>query len=131
MSVEPRASKSVPELFGDLMQEATELLRAEGRLIRAELSDKVTQVQIAGGSLAAGAICLLVALIVLAQALVIALAKMMEPGWAALIVGVVLALIGVALLYKGKKNLDPANLTPTRTAEQFRKDSKLVREHTQ
>ncbi|WP_137390199.1 phage holin family protein [Rhodoligotrophos defluvii] len=130
MSAEPRESRSFSELLADLMQEATELFRTEGRLIRAELADKFTQVQVAGGSLAAGAICLLVALIVLVQALVIALSKVMEPGWAALIVGVVLAAIGAVLLAKGKKNLEPANLAPSRSAEQFRKDSKLVREQT-
>lgn len=128
MSVEPRDNRTFPELLGNLMHETSELLRTEGRLIRAELSDKLTQIQVAGGSLAAGAICLLVALIVLAQALVIALAEMMDPGWAALIVGVVIAAIGVGLLYKGKKDLEPSSLAPNETAEQLRRDGRLVKE---
>lgn len=128
MASDSTQHKSVTDLVSELVNETTALVRAESRLIRAELSDKVRQVEMAGGSLAAGAILLLVALIVLAQALVVALSNLMDPGWAALIVGVVLALIGVALLAKGRKDLDPASLQPDRTERQLKKDTQLVKE---
>lgn len=124
----PRESKSIPDLLSDLLRETTELFRTEGQLIRSEISDKIRQVMIGGGSVAAGAICLLVALNVLAAAVVAALSEIMDAGWAALIVGVVIAIIGVALLMKGKRDLEPANLTPDRTANQLRQDGKLVKE---
>ena len=127
---EPRDTRSVPDLIGDVLRETTELFRTEGKLIRAEISDKIAQVQVGGGSIAAGAICLLVALVVLAQALVIALAHVVGAGWAALIVGVLLALVGVALLAKGKKDLETVSLTPDRTVEQLQKDGRLVKEQT-
>lgn len=130
MSVDPQSSRSVPDLLTDLLRETTELFRTEGRLIRAEISDKITQVQIGGGSLAAGAICLLVSLIVLAGALVVALGKVMDPAWAALLVGVVIAVIGVLLLAKGKKDLETVSLTPDRTLGQLQKDGQLVKEQT-
>ncbi|KQT43059.1 hypothetical protein ASG43_16170 [Aureimonas sp. Leaf454] len=132
MTVEPRDNKSIPDLLADLMREATDLFRSEGQLIRSELSDKLTQLQVGGGSIAAGAICLLVALLTLTAALVTAVSKIGEPdigpGWAALIVGAVIAVIGVLLLAKGKKDLEPSNLTPTRTARQLGEDGKLVKE---
>ncbi|WP_062208796.1 phage holin family protein [Aureimonas sp. AU12] len=127
---EPRDTRSVPDLIGDVLRETTELFRTEGKLIRAEISDKIAQVQVGGGSIAAGAICLLVALVVLAQALVIALAHVVGAGWAALIVGVVIALVGVALLAKGKKDLETVSLTPDRTLQQLQKDGRLVKEQT-
>jgi len=130
MSVEPREARSVPDLIGDVLRETTELFRTEGKLIRAEISDKIAQVQVGGGSIAAGAICLLVALIVLAQALVIALAHLVGEGWSALIVGVAIALVGVALLAKGKKELETVSLTPDRTVEQLQKDGRMVKEQT-
>ncbi|MET0257744.1 MAG: phage holin family protein [Methylobacterium sp.] len=130
MSVEPREARSVPDLIGDVLRETTELFRTEGKLIRAEISDKITQVQVGGGSVAAGGICLLVALIVLAQALVIALAHVVGAGWSALIVGVAIALVGVALLAKGKKELETVSLTPDRTVEQLQKDGRMVKEQT-
>lgn len=128
----PRETRSVPDLIGDLMREGNELLRTEGRLIRSEISDKIRQVEVGGGSILAGAICLLVALNVLAAALVAALANVaqMGPAWAALIVGVVIAAIGAMLLAKGKKDLEPSNLTPEMTAQQLRKDGQLVKEQT-
>jgi hypothetical protein len=125
-----REPRSVPDLLSDLLRETTELFRTEGRLIRAEISDKVSQLQVGGGSLAAGGICLLVALIVLSQALVIALAHVVGAGWSALIVGIVLAVIGAMLLAKGKKDLETLSITPDRTLDQLGKDGRLVKEKT-
>ena len=79
--------RSVPQLLSDLARELTTLFRKEGQLIRAELSEKATQLQIGAGSALAGAIVLLVSLNVLAAALVVAISKVGEPdiggGWAA------------------------------------------------
>ena len=98
-TVDPR---SVPQLLSDVARELTTLFRKEGQLIRAELSEKATQLQVGAGFVLAGAICLLAALMVLLQAVVIGLTNAgLNPGWASLIVGVVVALVGVVLLRKG------------------------------
>lgn len=128
MSVEPRETRSVTDLITDLIRETGELVRTESRLVRAEISDKVRQVEMGGGSIAAGAICLLVALFVLAQALIVALGNIIGDAWAALLVGVVIAAIGAALLAKGRRDLAPNNLMPDRTTNQLSKDGKLVKE---
>lgn len=132
MSVEPRDTRSIPDLLASLMREATDLFRTEAQLVRAELSDKMTQLQVAGGSLVAGAICLLVALLTLTAALVTAVSKIGDPdigpGWAALIVGLVIAVVGVLLLAKGRKELKPSELMPTRATNQLSKDGQLVKE---
>jgi hypothetical protein len=120
--------RSVPQLLTDLLGEVTTLFRKEAQLVRAELSEKVSQLQIGAGSALAGAICLLVALNILAGALVIALSEIMGAGWAALLVGVVIAAIGVVLLKKGASDLSPSNLTPDRTMQQVTRDANLVRE---
>jgi len=128
MIVEPKDPRSVPDLIGDVLREANDLLRTEGKLIRAEISDKFTQVQVGGGSLVAGAICVLVALVILAQALVIALAHLVGPGWAALLVAALLALVGAILVSRGKKALATVSLVPDRAVEQLQKDGRLVKE---
>ncbi|MBP0617813.1 phage holin family protein [Jiella mangrovi] len=134
MSADPKEPRSLPDLVVHALRETSELVQTETRLIRAELSEKVTQIEVAGGSLVAGAICLLVALITLTAALVTAVSKIGEPdigpGWASLIVGVVIAVIGVVLLMKGKKDLEPGKLMPNRTANQLSKDAKLAKEQT-
>lgn len=125
MNADPR---SVPQLLGDLTREVTTLVRKEVQLIRAEFSEKVTQLEVGAGSVAAGAICLLVALNVLAGALVIALTEFMGAGWAALLVGVVLAVLGAVLVKKGASNLSPSELVPERTAHQVSQDATMLRE---
>ncbi|MEF2549836.1 phage holin family protein [Aurantimonas sp. A2-1-M11] len=145
MSVEPRDThtgeprtpsepRSLPDLVVHALRETSELVQTETRLIRSELSDKVTQIETAGGSIAAGAILLLVALITLTGALVTAVAQIGDPdigpGWAALIVGVIIAAIGAALLMKGRKDLAPGSLAPTRSTNQLSKDARLAKEQT-
>jgi len=122
--------RSVPQLLSDLARDLTTLLRKEGQLIRAELSEKVTKIQVGAGSALAGAIVLLVALNVLAAALVVAISKIGEPdlggGWAALIVGVILAVIGAILVKKGADSM--SNLTPEKSVNQVSQDANLVKE---
>jgi hypothetical protein len=125
MNGDPR---SVPQLLADLTREVTGLVRKEVQLVRAELSEKATQLQVGAGSAVAGAICLLVALNVLAGALVIALSEFMGAGWAALLVGVVLAAIGAVLVRKGASDLSPSHLAPERTAHQVTQDATMLRE---
>jgi hypothetical protein len=126
-----RDTRSLPELIADIVGEVSELLRAEAQLIRSEISDKIRQVEVGGSAIAAGAICLLVALFVLSQAMVVALGNYIGDARAALAVGIVIAVIGVAFLAKGKRDLSPSNLTPDRTASQLRKDARLVKEQAQ
>ena len=128
MSDAQNQGRSLPELVVHALRETSELVQTELRMVRTEMADKVSQVEAGAGSLAAGAICLLVALFVLAQALIVALGDVMGDSWAALLVGVVIAAIGVALLLKGKKNLEPSSLTPSRTTRQFGTDTELAKE---
>ncbi len=118
--------RGVGQLLTDLSQGVTTLFRKEAELIRAELREKITQVEVGAGSIAAGAICLLVALNVLAGALVIALAELIGAGWAALAVGVALAVIGAILLKKGSS--DVKDLTPERSVRQASHDAAFVKE---
>jgi hypothetical protein len=131
--------RSVPQLLSDLARELSTLFRKEGQLIRAELSEKTSQLTVGLGEAAAGAICLLVSLNVLAGALVVAIARIgadqADPaiqdsgigiGWASLIVGVLLAIIGALLLKRGADNM--SNLTPERTVNQVSRDANLVKE---
>ncbi len=121
-----QGSKSVPQLLSDLTQGVSTLFQKEAQLIRAEIKEKMTQVEVGAGSMVAGAICLLVALNVLAGALVIALANLIGAGWAALAVGVALAVIGAVLLKKGAS--DMKDLTPDRTMRQVSRDATLVKD---
>lgn len=131
MTDSPRDARSLPSLIADIVGEVSELMKTEVQLIRSEISDKVRQVEVGGGAIAAGAMCLLVALFVLSQAMVVALGNYIGDAWAALLIGVIFAIVGIAFLAKGRRDLSPASLTPDRTANQLRKDAALVKEQTQ
>lgn len=121
-------SRSVPELLADLARSVPSLVRQEAQLLRSELSDKVTQIEIGLGSIVAGAIMVFAALLVLLQAIVIALTEFVGPGWASLIVGVAVAAIGAVLLKKGADQMKASNLMPERTAHQIKQDAELAKE---
>lgn len=122
------ADKSVPELLSSLVRDMTDMFRKEGQLARAEISESINRVVTGGESVVAGAIVLLVAFIIAAQALVIALTNFVGAAWAAVIVAFALLVIGGLLLAKGKKDFENAASGPTRTIEQTRRDAQLAKE---
>ena len=121
-------ARSVPELLSAFTSDFVSLLRKESELVRSEFSQKIGQVAKGGAEMAAGAICLLASLLVLLQALVIALSKIMDPAWASMLVGVVVAIVGVVLLRAGAKSVEPSKLTPDRTTRQLGKDAQLAKD---
>jgi drug/metabolite transporter (DMT)-like permease len=124
--------RSLKELLADLTNSVTTLFRKEIELARAETSEKLSQAGVAAGAIAAGGVLALAALIVLLQALVIALAELgLAPALSALIVGGVVAIIAFALIYKGMNDLKASSLAPTRTVEALRRDAHMVKEHAQ
>jgi hypothetical protein len=124
-----RDTRSVPTLVGDLLNQVSMLVQTEGRLLRTEMSNKISQAENGGLAIIAGAIFLLVALMVLVQALVVALTEMgMDAGMASLLVGVVLALVGGILVMTGKSRLSPSKLAPEHTQKQLKRDARMARE---
>ena len=124
--------RSLKELIGDLSGSISTLFRKEIQLARAETSEKITQSMVAIGAIAAGAILALAALLVLLQALVIAISEAgVPPGWASLIVGVIVAAIAYFMIHKGTNDLKASSLAPDRTIDSLRRDTELVKEQTQ
>jgi hypothetical protein len=121
--------RSLKDLIGDLTNSVSTLFRKEIELARAETSEKVNQAAVAAGSIAAGGILALAALIVLLQALVIALTELgLAPALSALIVGGVVAGVAFALIYKGTTDLKAGSLAPNRTVDSLRRDAEMVKE---
>lgn len=128
MKQEPH-TKGPAGLIGDVLTHVSNLVRKEFDLARAELSENVTRAGVAVGLLAGALVVALVALNVLAAALTVALAELgIEPGWAALIVGGLLAVVAFAMVSKGISDLKLTSLAPTRTAKNLRRDTEAVKE---
>ncbi|WGH79469.1 phage holin family protein [Jannaschia ovalis] len=121
--------KGTAGLFADVLTHVSNLVRKEMDLARAEMGENLQRAGVAVGLLVGAMVIALVALNVLAGALVAAIAELgLETGWAALIVGGVLALIAYLMVAKGLNDLKATSLAPTRTAKNVRRDAEAVKE---
>ena len=122
--------RSLPDLLRGIAGDATDLIRGEIALSRAEAEQKTNRV-IAGIIFLFGAMMLAFAgLVIVLFAGAEALAQVI-PNWAAsLIVGGVALLIGVALALSARRALSPAAMVPHRTFRNVQADARIIREHT-
>jgi Putative Actinobacterial Holin-X, holin superfamily III len=124
---------SVPELLGNALGQVSTLFRKEIQLARAEMGEKFGQAAGAIVPIAAGGAVLLGVLILLLFALASLLVRLfgLATGWAQLIVAVVFALVGYALVRSGLSTLKTSNLVPERATEQLSRDAQVAKEQVQ
>jgi hypothetical protein len=120
--------RSARELISAVMADLADLVRKESELVRSELSQKISLALKAAVGMGAGAVLLLGAFLCVLAAVVIGLSNLMPPAWAALVVGVVSALIGFTLVRAGMKKAEPSELAPERFVKQVRRDAEMIKE---
>lgn len=96
---------TIPALVSQLLHDGVDLARAEVRLARARLTIKLAEVKVGAIFLAAAALVAFLGLIGLVVGVVMALATLVGPGLAGLIVLVVALLIAGVLGWLGAKRL--------------------------
>ena len=110
-------SSPAGQLRGEVTPDLSALMRQELALAKAEIKREIRKAgrpwAMLGGAGFAGYMVLLFASI----AIWWGLAEVMAPGWAALIVTVIWAVIGAVLYTQGRQRLRPVDLEPERTAE--------------
>jgi hypothetical protein len=122
-----RYERSIPEIIGDLFGQMGALLRKEGQLARAELSEKLNEAGLGVGLIAGGAVLAIPALVLLLDAASLALvASGLSPTISAVIVGGVALVLAAVLVVVGMSRLKVERLTPKRTLRQLRKDADLT-----
>src|SRR5262245_13222649 len=106
------ASRSIPDIFADLIGQLALLLRKEGQLARTEVGEKITQVAVALGLIVGGAVLLIPALVILLQAAVAALIEQggLPAPLASLAIGGFVLLLGLILLLDGANRLKARHL---------------------
>ena len=121
--------RSLADLLRDLAGETSTLLRQELSLARAETQDKLHQIIAVLVAMLGGALLAFAGLIILLDALVYGLVEAgMERWLAALVVGGVVALVGLLVAWKAQSDLSATRLAPERSAASFRKDVDMLRE---
>lgn len=102
-----------------LYADVGELFEKEGRLIRTEMNEKVTQVKAATVSLVAGGVVLMLGAQCLAATAIIVLAYVMPLWLSAVIVTAVFLIAGAIMLGAAKKKLNANDLKPNKSIEAF------------
>jgi uncharacterized integral membrane protein len=119
--------KGIADLAADVLREAADLFRTELQLLLAELSEKLTFTALSLSIIAAGALFLVVTLVLLLQA---AIAELVAYGtsWAAasLIVAGITFILGGGLTWYGFSRLKLDRMAPSRTIDQLQKDANVA-----
>jgi Flp pilus assembly protein TadB len=121
---------SIGELLGDLYRGASRVISLELELAKTEMSQKASRVGknvgflVAGGAIAyAGFLALLAG--------IIALLALVIPVWlSALLVGLVVAAVGGALVWSGLKTLQQESVAPQQTIQTLKEDQEWMRDQT-
>lgn len=127
---ELRQERSIGELFGQLSQDMTLLVRQEIQLARTEMSDKISRLTSNLISVGAGGFVAYLGGLALVAAVILALRDLANISLAvsALIVGAVLAIIGWVMLQRGLKEMKRVDLAPRRTVETLKDDVQWAKE---
>jgi putative superfamily III holin-X len=130
---ELKQERSLGELFGQLSQDLTMLVRQEIQLARTELSEKLSRFAANLISVAAGGFVAYVGGLALVAALILALHDLANISVAvsALIVGAVLAIAGYVMLKRGLSELKRVDIAPRRTVENIKDDVQSIKEDVQ
>lgn len=121
--------RSTVRLVADMFAHLGGMMRGEVALAKAELRENLHAARRGVALLAGAAVLAVVALNVLTGALIAALsAAGLHPGWAALLVGLAIAVVALVLARTGAAALDPGNLAPRRTASNLKRDAETLKE---
>ncbi len=116
-------------LASDAMVKAAELVRIELRLARSELADKLAEWKVGAGLVLMAGVFAAAALLLVLQAIVVAL---VEAGLSASLATIIVAglsfAIAAGLFAAGRSRLGTDLVTPDRTLNQLSRDKDLVKE---
>jgi purine-cytosine permease-like protein len=128
--MQSRDERSLGELFSELAQETSTLVRQEVNLAKTEMGDKASRAGKHVGVLAAGGALAYAGLLAILAG-IIALLNDVMPLWvAALLVGIVVAVVGYLLVRRGLDALKREDFTPRETIETLKEDQQWAKDQT-
>jgi Putative Actinobacterial Holin-X, holin superfamily III len=128
--MQSRDDRSLGELFSELAQETSTLVRQEVNLAKTEMGDKASLAGRHVGVLAAGGALAYAGLLAILAG-VIALLNDAMPLWvAALLVGIVVAIVGYIMVRRGLDALKRDDFAPRETIETLKEDQQWAKDQT-
>jgi hypothetical protein len=124
----PQVQRTVPELLGNIVENLQQIIRSEFTLAKVELQEKASAASKPATALGVGFLLGVYGLGFLLLAAVYALSSVMPAGFAALIVGGVLAVVSAALVTSSVKILKSLRPAPEKTIQTLKEDVQWAKE---
>jgi hypothetical protein len=123
----PTSEKHLASIAVKALNEIATLVRTELKLLRAEISEKLTLSSLSAATIAMGAFLLLATVVLLLQAAVSGLV-VYGFSWpvAFLITAAITLVVGAGLVWLGINSLSIKHLAPSRTINQLQKDATMA-----
>jgi uncharacterized membrane protein len=133
MAIDPMGNydaeqRSLRELLANFSNDASQLVRQEVALAKAELDEKLTRLKKDVAAMALGGVVLGLGVLCLVAAVVLLLSLAM-PAWiAALLVGAALSGVGAWLTMRAKRDIQGVDLKPQQSMNSLRTDFNTMKE---
>jgi len=121
-------NRSLGELFTELANETTTLVRQEIQLAKTEMTQKATRAGKDVGMIGAGGALAYAGLLAVIAAVIIGLGQLIPMWLSALIVGLVIVGVGYVMIQRGLSELKRIDPTPRQTLETLKEDKEWVKE---
>ncbi len=125
-----RDNRSLGDLFAELAQETSTLVRQEVNLAKVEMSDKASRVGRQVGVLAAGGAVAYAGLLAILAAVIVLLDNVMPLWLSALLVELVVAVVGYLLIRRGLDALKQEDFAPRETIQTLKEDQRWAKDQT-
>ena len=127
----PRTERSLGELFSDLSQKTSLLIRQEVQLAKTELAQKATQASRGSAMVGVGGAVAHAALFTLIASAVLLLVQLGLDAWAAAgLTAVVLAGVSYVLVRSGLQAIRPMAMAPTETVGSLKETAQWLKNET-
>jgi len=123
-----KEERSLGDLFSELAGETGTLIRQEVALAQVELTQKATKVGKNVGYLVVGGAVAYAAVLALLTALIIGLGTIIGYGFAALMVGIVVAVAAGIMIMSAINALKNLEITPRQSVESIKEDAQWLKD---
>ena len=122
-----KEERSIGDLFTELANETSTLVRQEIDLARVELTQKASDIGKNVAWLSVGGVVGLVGVLAVTAALILLLSKVMEPWLAAVLVGGAFLIAAGVTVMSALKALKETDLAPRQTVETLKEDTQWLK----